>query len=162
MFMAAAASILLLFVARILSVSGPVQWFILNLSRKKSHGAIWHPSPIPGVVLCSGTSSLPQFQLPPPALYESPVPLLMAKIIMSRHHSLFPLIPSQLEFGLWFWIGLRHSIHHIERVLGSADDARQAVQHPIDWFLNGWMWDEAHGHCLDSLRSRRRWRIWRI
>ncbi|KAG6376640.1 hypothetical protein JVT61DRAFT_1625 [Boletus reticuloceps] len=57
-FMVVAASILLLFVAHILSVSGPVQWFVPNPSRKKSRGAIRHPSPTPGVVLCSGTSSL--------------------------------------------------------------------------------------------------------
>ncbi|KIJ64693.1 hypothetical protein HYDPIDRAFT_28063 [Hydnomerulius pinastri MD-312] len=49
----------------------------VGLSQKRPETlpvAIWQPR-----------RSGPQFQPPPPALYENPVPLSMAKIIMSRH-----------------------------------------------------------------------------
>jgi len=128
-FMAAAASVLLLFVARILFllmrlwscpmvrpesqekenplfavsfVSKPwgrsLQWNILPVSLPFTLTLPEKPSPEVGNGVGMGLSRKPmlpivnwhrrtgpQFQPPPPALYENPVPVSMAKMIMSRH-----------------------------------------------------------------------------
>ncbi|KAG6380233.1 hypothetical protein JVT61DRAFT_8325 [Boletus reticuloceps] len=126
-FMAAAASVLLLFIARILfllmrlwscpirteseqkentygrysaHVSNPwgrsLQWNILPVSLPFTLALSEKPSAEVGSGLAQKRSQTlpvvnwqprarPQFQPPPPALYETPVPLSMAKIIMSRH-----------------------------------------------------------------------------
>ncbi|KAH7883029.1 hypothetical protein F5I97DRAFT_166673 [Phlebopus sp. FC_14] len=112
-FMASAASLLVLVLARIIFLcmrlwSCPLtpaeghekSAFFLSLS-SKSFGSSLQPSREVGTGIGVGLSqkrsealpiatwkprrSGPQFQPPPPALYESPVPLSMAKMIMSRH-----------------------------------------------------------------------------